>query len=118
MGNMKEIYVLLGQRIREERKQRDLSQEKLAFKVKISINFLGQIERGTKHATLATTHKIAETFGLSLSELLKEEKSRRLPEAAVAEKSLIYHFRERTPEEKKAFLVFLKSFPSSKSKRG
>ena len=117
MENMKEIYVLLGRRIREERKKRDLSQEKLAFKVKISINFLGQIERGTKHATLATTSKIAEAFGLSLSELLKEEKTRHLPEATVTEKSLIYHFRERTPEEKKAFLVFLKSFPSSKSKR-
>ncbi|MDO9529795.1 MAG: helix-turn-helix transcriptional regulator [Syntrophales bacterium] len=113
---MEKIYLILGKRIREERNKLRLSQERLAFKSKISINFLGQIERGTKHTTLTTATKIAEALDLTLSELLKEEKAKHFTEDIVSEKTLLYHFRERTTEEKNAFVNFLKSFPSFKSK--
>ena len=110
---MEEIYLLLGRRIREERKRLGLSQEKLSFKARLSINFLGQIERGTKHPTLATADRIARTLGFTLSGLLKAEEPKPLPKYTLAEKVLLYHFRERTPEEKEAFIDFLKSLPSS-----
>lgn len=116
METTEKIYSILGKRIRGERNKLGLSQEKLAFKAKISLNFLGQIERGTKRATLATVAKIAEVLDLTLSELLKEEKTKRLPEDVIVEKALLYHFRERTAEEKSAFVIFLKSLSSSKPK--
>ena len=106
--------MILGQRIREERKHLRISQEKLAFKAGISVNFLGQIERGTKKPTLSTADRIASALYLSLNKLLTEGPVYRSSEEKILESSLLYHLKERTYEEKEAFLNFLKSFPSSK----
>ena len=77
--------MVLGKKIREERKKLELSQEKLAFKVGISVNFLGQIERGTKKPTLATAERISSALDTQLSELLREEEQK-LPKEYDSEK--------------------------------
>lgn len=66
---MSEISTQLGQRIRELRTERQMSQEELAFKSQISPAHLGQIERGLKSPTVDTVSKIASALEVSVAEL-------------------------------------------------
>lgn len=47
-------YAEMGSRIREIRKAKGWSQEKLAKKCGISLNFMGHIERGTRKMSMNT----------------------------------------------------------------
>ncbi len=47
-------YVKIGERIRQVRKAKGWSQETLAAKCGISLNFMGKIERGNRRMSLDT----------------------------------------------------------------
>jgi len=65
---------MLDKRIKELRKQRSWSQQKLAEKTNLSFNVITKIEQGlTKHPTLKTLLKLADVFNISLDELIKRE---------------------------------------------
>jgi len=66
---MSEIALLLGNKIRELRKSKNMSQEELAFKASISPAHLGQIERATKNPTLDTIKQIADALEVPLHSL-------------------------------------------------
>ena len=55
--------VALGQRIKELRKARGLSQESLAERASISAKYLSDLERGKRNPTFSTAEKIAEGLG-------------------------------------------------------
>ena len=59
----------LGQRIKELRKELNMTQEDLAFKVGVDRSYMGFIERGEKNPTLSRLDKIAKTLKVSLSDL-------------------------------------------------
>ena len=65
----KSIYRILGKRIREIREKIGVTQEKLAFKAKISPSFLSHVERGTKKASLETMKRIADALGVPVQNL-------------------------------------------------
>lgn len=65
-----EIQTELGLRIRYYRKQRNLSQEKLAELCSLHPTYIGQIERGEKNATIESLFHIARGLNISLGELL------------------------------------------------
>ena len=60
---------LLGDRIKTIRANMKLSQEELAFRCGIDAAQIGYIERGQRSATLETVEKIAQGFGMTLSQL-------------------------------------------------
>lgn len=66
---MNELSTALGRRVRELRRQRNISQEELGYKASISAAHLGQIERGLKKPTVETLGRIASALGISVSEL-------------------------------------------------
>lgn len=66
------ILVAFGQRIRQLLKSRGLSQENLAFSAGVHRTYVGMIERGEKNITLSNIRKMADAFGISVSELLKD----------------------------------------------
>lgn len=70
---MSEIAKQLGQRIRELRNERHMSQEELSFKAGISPAHLGQIERALKNPTIDTVSKIAAALGVPVSTLFTED---------------------------------------------
>lgn len=70
---MQNIYQLLGENIRKQRKKYKLTQEKLAEIANISTNFLGQIERGTKKASLETIQKIASALRIPVPDVFGEQ---------------------------------------------
>lgn len=68
---MKEtVLIRFGQRIRELRKARNLSQEQLAELTGFHRNYIGMIERGERNPALVNIEIFANTFEISLSELL------------------------------------------------
>jgi transcriptional regulator with XRE-family HTH domain len=64
---------LLGTRIRELRKQRKLTQERLAELADIDISYLGNIERGRENPTVAVLEKLAAALSLMPHQLLNVE---------------------------------------------
>ncbi|MBP3436949.1 MAG: helix-turn-helix transcriptional regulator [Clostridia bacterium] len=68
---MSEIAKILGQRIRNYRTAKHLSQEKLAELSGCHPAYIGQIERGEKNATIESIEKIATALRVSLSRLFE-----------------------------------------------
>jgi transcriptional regulator with XRE-family HTH domain len=60
---------LLGQRIKELRKSKGFSQEKLAEKAETSPNYLSRIERGTDNPTLDMLIKLANALEVEMWEM-------------------------------------------------
>ena len=61
----------LGNRIRAERQSRGITQEKLAEKADISLNFMSLIENG-RNMSVDTLVKIAQALGVSVDYLLSD----------------------------------------------
>jgi len=68
---MSDIAKIVGQRIRNYRTSKGLSQEKLAELAKCHFTYIGQIERGEKNATIESIEKIALALNVSLSTLFE-----------------------------------------------
>ena len=67
----KELLKSIGKNIRNMRKNKKLSQEKLAEKIEMSRNALGSIERGETNIPILTLNKIYSALGKDLSTLFK-----------------------------------------------
>ena len=65
-------YKLMGQRIREHRKKKGLTQEQLAELIDISPSFMGHIERGSRCASLPTLVRLCWALGVTADELLQD----------------------------------------------
>jgi transcriptional regulator with XRE-family HTH domain len=63
---------LLGERIRSFRKEIRFSQEVLAEKADLHHNYVGELERGEKAATIDTLLKVAKALGVRVRDLVKE----------------------------------------------
>lgn len=59
----------IGERIRRLRKQKGLTQEQLADKVRVTSSYIGFIEQGVRNPSINTADKIARALGTKLSEL-------------------------------------------------
>ena len=66
---MKTIEKQFGERVRELRLARGLSQEGLAFKSGIHRTYLGGVERGERNPSLKNIAAIAKALGVNLSQL-------------------------------------------------
>lgn len=69
---MPNISVILGQRIRLYRKERHLSQEKLAELSCLHPTYIGQLERGEKNASMESIHKICVALQIPMSKLVEK----------------------------------------------
>lgn len=65
-----ELIQKFGNRLRDLRKEKDLSQEKLANLSNVTINQISRIERGEINPTLSTLGVIAAAMEVSLKDLL------------------------------------------------
>ena len=65
----------MGDRIKEARKQQRLTQEQLAERLDISVEFVGQIERGLKLPSMQVFIKLIEALNVSADYLLRDSVS-------------------------------------------
>jgi len=66
---MKMIEKQFGERVRELRLARNLSQEGLAFKARMHRTYVGGIERGERNPSLKNIAAIAKALGVTLAQL-------------------------------------------------
>lgn len=69
---MSDIAKTIGQRIRNYRTQKGLSQDKLAELSGVHPTYIGQLERGEKNATLESIERITSALKISLSDLFEK----------------------------------------------
>lgn len=62
----------IGNRVRELRNERNLSQEQLALAAEITTAYLGQIERNEKNPTVSVVGKICMALEIELSDFFSE----------------------------------------------
>ena len=82
MGKRADILERFGQRVRELRTEQEYSQEAFAYACEIDRTYMGGIERGERNVALRNIEVIAETLGLSVSELLDGIRSARFNQSA------------------------------------
>ncbi len=70
----KKILVQFGEKVRELRKEKGLSQEELSYKSDLHRTYIGMIERAEKNITLANIEKIAKGLNVDLKELFNSTK--------------------------------------------
>ena len=63
-------YTALGKEIRELRRKRGLTQEKLAELADVSVPYISHLERGTKKPSLAVLIRLAEGLDVTVDRLL------------------------------------------------
>ena len=112
---MSEIAKQLGQRIRQLRGDRHMSQEELAFKAGISAAHLGQIERASKNPTVDTIAKIAQAMELPITALFCND----LLAPAPLDNTIVRieaHLTSMTEEERKDILRMIRIFRNYRRK--
>jgi transcriptional regulator with XRE-family HTH domain len=72
MVSKKEILIKFGNKVRETRKGKGLSQEELSFKAELHRTYIGMIERAEKNITLMNIEKIANALEVSINDLFNE----------------------------------------------
>jgi transcriptional regulator with XRE-family HTH domain len=112
---MQKIRIELGRRIRELRKMRGWSQEKLGEMADLHPTYVGGIERGERNVAFENLAHISSAFGLTLSQFFdyqKGSKSRRDTLRA----DLVSSLQKRDEGELKLVSDILKSFDEWKNK--
>ncbi len=71
MEEKQEILLRFGNRVRELRKVKGLSQEAFASLCGLDRTYISGIERGVRNVSLVNISLIAESLGISLSELMQ-----------------------------------------------
>ncbi|WP_020603043.1 helix-turn-helix domain-containing protein [Spirosoma spitsbergense] len=67
---MEDVKQRVGQRIREARKAKGLTQKELADKISLSVGTVNQYEVGKQNLTIETIQKVANALGVSFDIIL------------------------------------------------
>lgn len=70
MDSKRKILIKFGERVREIRKEKGISQEQLSFKADLHRTYIGMIERAEKNITLVNIEKIANALKVSVNDLM------------------------------------------------
>lgn len=63
-------YNIIGERLKKARIDKNMTQEKLAKQIDVSVAFLSRVERGTSHINLKRLTQICEILGVSEGSIL------------------------------------------------
>ena len=69
----KKILIEFGDKLRELRKEKGLSQEELSFKADLHRTYIGMIERAEKNITLTNIEKLAKALDVKVKTLLDDK---------------------------------------------
>ena len=105
--NMNRIFSC-GDRIRELRQERGLSQERLALNADITPAYLGLVERGKKNPTVLTIERICTAMGISLADFFSICRSAPEIEDDIS-KQILYHLNGLSKAERSGFLTLVKT---------
>lgn len=66
---MIDIKKKFGDTLRRIRKQKDISQEELAFRAKLHRTYVSDVERGSRNISIENVEKIAKALNINVTEL-------------------------------------------------
>ncbi len=69
---MQDLRAIFGRNVRRYRRQKNWTQEVLAFEARIDLTYLGGIERGKRNPSLLVIGRIAKALSVSLIKLLAD----------------------------------------------
>lgn len=95
----------LGQRIRQLRTARKLSQEQLALRSNITPTYLGLIERNLKNPTVKVVEQLCNSMNVSLAEFFSDTKAENVNDPAL---QIAAQINDCSDEEKALILRLLK----------
>jgi transcriptional regulator with XRE-family HTH domain len=72
-----DLPAAVGRRVRELRKQLDISQEELAERADLHRNYVGSVERGERDIGITAIGQLARGLGVSLAELFAPFRTKR-----------------------------------------
>ncbi|MGR3220223.1 MAG: helix-turn-helix domain-containing protein [Candidatus Anammoxibacter sp.] len=105
---MEDIIKKLGARIREERRKIKFTQEGLAKRTDLSVDFIGYIERGNRSPGIKTLERIAKALNVETYELFIFEKNKKAKDNEAAIKKLILSLDNKKPEYMKFMSSIMK----------
>jgi Predicted transcriptional regulator with C-terminal CBS domains len=70
--NSKNILEIFGENVQKHRKEKQISQEKLAEMAGVHRTYVGMIERAEKNITLRNMEKIAKALDVEIKDLLEK----------------------------------------------
>lgn len=102
-----QLKILLGKRIRELRKLKKMTQERLAELVEIDYKNIGKIETGQNYPSAATLEKVAAALCVKEFELFEFEHHK---DEDVLESRIVQIYKKQTPENRKLIFKIIKAF--------
>lgn len=72
MGVLIMIKQIVGSRIRELRKQRGLSQEKLAFIANLDRTYIASVEKGRRNISIVNLEKLVNALNCSFAKFFQD----------------------------------------------
>lgn len=99
-------YKLIGSRIREHRKQKCISQEKLAEMIHVSATYVGAVEHARKRPSLMTLVKMANALGTTTDSFLRGNLCHDMAQCANELDELL---QDCTPYERHMILTLVKT---------
>lgn len=109
INSWEEMKVLdISEKLKAIRKSKNLSVYKLSKISGISETHIRDLERGDRNPSLDTISRLANTFGLSLPDLLSENEE--ILYLTDNEKELVKYFRMMPKDSADSLLAFLKTF--------
>ena len=109
---MDNVRVLVGERIRNLRKERGWSQEELGEKADLHHTYVGAVERGEKNASIDTLDKIADALGIEMVDLFTLTKGQMNVDKLRA--YIIEEVKESSPELLKLIAALIQTARSEK----
>jgi transcriptional regulator with XRE-family HTH domain len=91
--------IFVGSKIRQLRKERDLTQSELAQRIGVQQSDLCRMENGEYRVSLDTLFKILGVFGIEIGEFFREEFAPSTPADADREMIRLYHRLEPAAQE-------------------
>jgi len=104
--NLKDNFSL-GERLRNLRQSRGMSQEQVAHIADITPAYLGQVERGTKNITVHTLEKVCTALNITLADFFStaKERDRSIDEVS---NQILHQLHDKSKSEKQAILKMVK----------
>jgi transcriptional regulator with XRE-family HTH domain len=97
----------LGERLKDLRQSRALSQEQVANIADVTPAYLGQVERGKKNITVKTLDKVCTALNISLTDFFNtgKEKDKNVDEVS---NQILHQLTGKSKSEKQAVLRLIK----------
>jgi len=110
---MDNVRVLVGERIRNLRKERGWSQEELGEKADLHHTYVGAVERGEKNASIDTLDKIADALDIEMVDLFTLTKGKMNVDKLRA--CIIEEVKESSPATLKLIAALIQTTRSEKA---